>query len=204
MNNLEYLNQISQEARPTSAPKSSPMSLIIKIAIGGVIAFLFIICLGLALGSGKNSTSDLTKQLYVRTENLNKTLATYNRHLKSSQLRAIGSSLTGVLTGASGSISSYLAAHEDAESLNPPEKLLATETETATNLDTALNNGKLNGILDRVYANQIQLQVSLLIAFISQLEPRAKDTDLHDLLSQYQSSLYVIEQSLENYSNPSD
>lgn len=205
MNNLEYLNQISQETRPTSAKKSNSLSLIIKIAVGGIAAFLFIMCVGLVLNAGKSSPTDLTKQLYVRTANLNTTLTTYNKSLKSSQLRAIGTSLNGVLTGASASLSNYLLP-EDGEKgdLNPPEKLLATETTTDEELNTSLNNAKLNGILDRVYANQIQLQVSLLISFIAQLEPRTKDEALLDIITQYQSNLYVIEQSLENYSNPSD
>lgn len=205
MNNLEYLNQISQETRPVKSQKSNSMSLIIKIAVGGIAAFLFIMFLGIALNAGKTSPTDLTKQLYVRTTNLNTALGTYNRALKSSQLRAIGTSLNGVLTSASASLTGYLAPADDKEaSLNPPEKLLETETTTITELDTALNNAKLNGILDRVYANQIHLQVSLLITFISQLEQRTKDTDLLEILDQYQSNLYVIEQSLQNYSNPSD
>lgn len=205
MNNLEYLNQISQETRPTAAKKSASMSLIIKIAVGGLLAFLFIMCLGMALGSGKTTPTDLTKQLYVRTANLNTSLTTYNKSLKSSQLRAIGTSLNGVLTSASASLTNYLSSEGDKDAdLNPPEKLLAVETETIESLGTALNNAKLNGILDRVYANQIQLQVSLLITFISQLEQRTKDTDLLDIISQYQSNLTVIEQSLKDYSNPSD
>lgn len=205
MNNLEYLNQISQENRPTSAKKSASMSLIIKIAVGGLVAFLFIMCLGMALSAGKTSPTDLTKQLYVRTANLNTALTTYNKSLKSSQLRAIGTSLNGVLTSATASLTRYLASEGDKEAdLNPPEKLLTVETETIEALDTALNNAKLNGILDRVYANQIQLQVSLLVTFISQLEQRTKDTELLEIISQYQSNLIVIEQSLKDYSNPSD
>ncbi len=205
MNNLEYLNQISQENRPTSAKKSASMSLIIKIAVGGLVAFLFIMCLGMALSAGKTSPTDLTKQLYVRTANLNIALTTYNKSLKSSQLRAIGTSLNGVLTSATASLTGYLASEGDKEAdLNPPEKLLTVETETIEALDTALNNAKLNGILDRVYANQIQLQVSLLVTFISQLEQRTKDAELLEIISQYQSNLIVIEQSLKDYSNPSD
>ena len=205
MNNLEYLNQISQETRPTSTKKSNPLSLVIKIAVGGIVAFLFIICVGIVLNAGKSTPTDLTKQLYVRTANLNTTLTTYNKSLKSSQLRAIGTSLNGVLTGASASLSNYLLPEAgEKNDLNPPENLLSTETTKDEELNLALNNAKLNGILDRVYANQIQLQVSLLIAFISQLGPRVKDEALIDILSQYQSNLYVIEQSLESYSNPSD
>jgi len=205
MNNLEYLNQISQETRPTSAKKSNSLSLIIKIAVGGIAAFLFIMCVGLVLNAGKSSPTDLTKQLYVRTANLNTTLTTYNKSLKSSQLRAIGTSLNGVLTGASASLSNYLLPEGGEKGdLNPPEKLLTAETTTDEELNTTLNNAKLNGILDRVYANQIQLQVSLLISFIAQLEPRTKDEALLDIITQYQSNLYIIEQSLKTYSNPSD
>lgn len=205
MNNLEYLNQISQETRPTSAKKSNSLSLIIKIAVGGVAAFLFIMCVGLVLNAGKSSPTDLTKQLYVRTANLNTTLTAYNKSLKSSQLRAIGTSLNGVLTGASASLSNYLLPEGGEKGdLNPPEKLLTAETTTDEELNTSLNNAKLNGILDRVYANQIQLQVSLLISFIAQLEPRTKDEALLDIITQYQSNLYIIEQSLKTYSNPSD
>lgn len=206
MNNLEYLNQISQETRPTKPTQTNTTKLIIKIAIGGLVAFLFLAFLGMALGSGKTSSSDLTKQLYVRTTNLNTALTTYNKSLKSSQLRAIGTSLNGVLTSASNSLSAYLNPEgNDKESLNPPEKLLAVEAATIDELDTSLNNAKLNGILDRTYATQIRLQVSLLLAFISQLEQHStKDADLLDILDQYQSNLSVIEQSLQNYSNPSD
>lgn len=201
MNNLEYLNQISQETRPTAAKKSASMSLIIKIAVGGLLAFLFIMCLGMALGSGKTTPTDLTKQLYVRTANLNTSLTTYNKSLKSSQLRAIGTSLNGVLTSASASLTNYLSSEGDKDAdLNPPEKLLAVETETIESLDTALNNAKLNGILDRVYANQIQLQVSLLMSLGSELLARTKDPELEKIVTDMNTSLQTVHDSLAAYS----
>lgn len=205
MDNLEYLNHIAQSNRPTKAARAgATSSLIIKILLGGIALFVVILILGLILG-GNSKTSDLTKQLYVRTTNLNSTITTYNPNLKSSKLRAIGISLSGTLTNASSQLSNYITSTDSGKNaLVPNSEITAQEAETMNNLNLALESAKLNGILDRTYVTQIHLQVSLLLSMISQLSARTDDETLMSILGSYISSLAVIDQSFQDYSNPSD
>lgn len=203
MNNLEYLNQISQDTRPVKKKSSSFTSLMLKIIIGGLLALVLIIALGILLGSGKSTSADLTKQLYFRTTSLNDTVSDFNSSLKSSKLRAIGTSLSNTLTSASGQLSTYLTAENPkAKDLNPPASILTSEVDNINSFTTSLTNAKLNGILDRIYANEIQFQVSILLSLIAQTTDHTKNPDLLTILSQYYSSLENIDQSLASYSNP--
>lgn len=208
MDNFAYLNQISQSTRPAKSPKGtgsiSNLS-IIKIAAGGIVLFFLIMAFGLLLGSLNKKPTNLTKQLYTRTVNLNTTIGTYGSSLKTSQLRAINASLSSVLTNTSKQLSDYLTADNDKDdALIPDDKTLEKETANNLALDTSLNNAKLNGLLDRTYDNQIGLQVSLLISMTSELITRNKDPELDNILTTFYSSLNAIHQSIEAYSNPSE
>lgn len=210
MDKLEYLNQISQSNR-TKSPSSSKNSqkslptLLLKILIGAVVVTIILIGIVAIANNGKTKSSDLQKQLYTRIINLNKTLGTYNSSLKSSRLRSIGVSLSGTLTNASNQLSNYITLNSSGKDpLVPSTKVSETETTLSDNLNTTLNNAKLNGILDRIYANQIKLQVSLLISLDTSLIARTKDPALLNILNQLWSSLSVIEQSFNDYSSPSD
>ncbi len=136
------------------------------------------------------------------TTNLNTVLNTYNRDLKSSQLRAIGVSLSAILTNASNQLSGYLTINsKDKNALILDEKTAASETQLVEDLNASLNNAKLNGVLDRYYDNQIGLQVSLLMAQTSQLLARTKDINLVAILTNLHTSLETIHQSIENYTS---
>lgn len=202
MNNLEYLNQISQENRPVKTKGTTTFtSLILKLIIGGIVALALIIALGIIISNTKTKSSDLTKQLFFRTTSLNETIKDFNPSLKSSKLRAIGTSLANTLTSASGQLSTYLG-NQNTEDTSPSPSALKTETENINTLNLTLNNAKLNGILDRIYANQIQFQVSILLSLITQTIDHSKNSDLLSILQQYHSSIENVNQSLQEYSNP--
>lgn len=206
MDSLEYLNQISQSNRPIKPANKVKAKLlngsIIKIALGGIVLFFLLMIIGSMLGNLNAKPENLTKQLYTRTINLNSTISTYGKTLKSSRLRSINSSLSAVLVNSSNQLSSYIKGEETSSSvLLPDEETVAAEAQHIAQLDSSLNNAKLNGILDRIYASQIDLEVSLLLSMISELEERAKgDTKLITILSDYYSNLKVIHDSLEAYS----
>lgn len=206
MDNFEYLNQISQANRPVKHSfKSSAnpkTSLIIKLSVAGVVLFFLLMAIGSMLGSLGHKSNDLTKQIYLRSTNLNSVLTTYNRDLKSSQLRAIGTSLSAILTNASNQLSVYLTKNsKDKDALALDEKTTAQENTLIEELNFSLTNAKLNGVLDRYYDNQIGLQVSLLLAQTSKLLARTKDASLISIISNLHSSLETIHQSIEAYSS---
>lgn len=202
MNNLEYLNQISKDNRPVKTKSTTAFtSLLLKIIIGAVVALALIIAVGILLGNNRTKSSDLAKQLYFRTTSLNETVKDFNPSLKSSRLRAIGTSLANTLTSANGQLANYFTA-QNIEETSPSSSTLQSETENINSLNLALSNAKLNGILDRIYANQIQFQVSILLSLITQTIDHTKNSDLLSILQQYHSSVENIDQSLQEFSNP--
>lgn len=206
MDNLEYLNKISQSNRPVKRnmrQSNAKTSLIIKLSAAGVVLFFLLMALGSLLGNLGTKSKELTKQIYVRTTNLNSVVTTYNRNLKSSRLRAIGSSLTSVLTNASNQLSTYLIGNGKDKNALVPSDTKASEAEATLiqELNNSLNNAKLNGVLDRYYDNQIGLQVSLLMAQVSELLARTKDPELTNILTNFHSSLETIHQSIEAYAS---
>ena len=205
MDNLEYLNHIAQSNRPTKRTSGASNSLILKVILGGLVLFILILSFGSMLGNKSTKSSDLVKQLYVRTTNLDSTLTSYNKSLKSSKLRAIGISLSGILASASSQLSAYISSTDSSKNaLQPNEQITAEEAENINALNLSLENAKLNGILDRTYTTQVHLQVSLLLSMISQLSSRNDDEALSAILGNYISNLAVIEQSFQEYSNPGD
>lgn len=205
MDNLEYLKHISASNRP--APKNAASSFlnssIFKIAIVGVVLFILLAAFGIMLGSLNSKPAELTEQLYLRTNSIGSVVAEYTPSLKSSRLRAIGSSLSSLLSSTSTKLSSYLASSSKSDKgYTPSEEATAAENAFLEDLNQSLTNAKLNGILDRAYENFIGLQVSLLLSQTSQLLARAKDPALVQILTSFESSLSAIHISLENYSNP--
>lgn len=206
MDSLEYLNQISKSNRPVKkSPGDVSKSTIIKVAIGGIVLFFALIAFGSLMGNLNSKVSNTTKQLYARTNQINSTLKSYNKSLKSSRLRAIGSSLQTVLTGASNQLKEYYSNKgTKSEKLKLQGDLAKKEDQLISNLNTSLEKAKLNGVLDRTYDNQINLQVSLLLSLTSQVKTRTKDKKLLAIVEPLHSSLQTIHENLESYSNPSD
>ena len=202
MDNLEYLKQISQSNRPVKQAKAGGMStgLIVKIAVLGGVLFFLLMAVGLLLGNLGGKTSTLTKQLYARTTAVNTTISPYTATVKSSRLRAIGTSLAAVLTNSSKQLSTYLTGKDSKkDALVLGGKEAEQETKLIESLSTSLNNAKLNGLLDRTYENQITLQVSLLLSLTSQILSRSKDEQLLEIVSSLHASLNTIHGSLESY-----
>lgn len=204
MNNLEYLNHISQTSRPVARKAAGPKpGLIPKILLGGLIGLALIGAIAFIINLTKPDTEKYVNQLYYRTTSFSSVLENYNRYLKSSDLRAIANSLSGALTGATSSLDAYYT-QNDQKPGEYTDKFLAEEAPAYTELETTLRNAKLNGLLDRIYVAQAQLQVSLLLTLIAQTYERTEDPYLSQTLNTYSTNLTLIKQKLEAYSSPGD
>lgn len=204
MDNFAYLNEIAAANRPVknpSAPKSLKVATIVKIVAAGVVLFFLLMAVGALVGGLKGKTDNLLKQVYLRTTNMSKIMEDYNRDLKSSDLRSLSASLAGALTNATNQLAGVLGTN-DAEDVAPDAATVEEETAILNELNTSLNNAKLNGILDRAYANLVGLQVSLLMSMISELEARTDDAALLSVLSSYRGNLEVLHQGFEAYDDP--
>ena len=156
---------------------------------------------GALVGNLKGKTDSLLKQLYLRTTNMSTIMEDYNRDLKSSDLRSLAASLAGTLTNATNQLAGVMGA-EDPEDAAPDAATTEEETAVLNELNTSLTNARLNGILDRAYANLVGLQVSLIMSMISELEARTDDAELLKVLSTYRGNLEVLHQGFEAYDEP--
>lgn len=205
MDNFEYLNQISQSVRPTKTKANVagfPMKLII-FAVVGVILFFVLMIVGANLSNKSDTPADLALQLNLRVNNLNTTITKYNKSIKSSRLRSIGSSLSSTLNNTSTQLTGYFTEKGyDSDKLTPKESIVASEGASMSELDAALNDAKLNGILDRVYLNQISFQVAMLISLETQVSAKA-DEALLEIVTQSLNSLNTIQDALRAFTDAS-
>ena len=205
MDNFAYLNEISASNRPVKNPAAAPKSLktatIVKIVAAGAVLFFLLMAVGALVGNLKGKTDSLLKQLYLRTTNMSTIMEDYNRDLKSSDLRSLAASLAGTLTNATNQLAGVMGA-EDPEDAAPDAATTEEETAVLNELNTSLTNARLNGILDRAYANLVGLQVSLIMSMISELEARTDDVELLKVLSTYRGNLEVLHQGFEAYDDP--
>ena len=199
MNNLEYLNQISKTSRPVKTGSNNGFGLIIKIAVGGIAVFIVLMIIGALVGKKTDSTANLGLQIYTRTGNLEKSVTTYNRALRSSKLRSIGLTLSSALTDATRQMDETFKTQASKD-----KELTASETEYSASLDNSLNTAKLNGVLDRTYANQMQLQTALLLSMLEKAINHTSDPNLQNIYLQYQQNLITVNTDLANYSSSSD
>lgn len=202
MNNLEYLNHISQTSRPVARRSAGPRpGLIPKILLGGLLGLALIGVIIFIVNLAAPKFDNYLRQVYYRTTSLKLVLDNYNRSIKSSDLRAIANSLSGTLTGATSSLEAYY--NQIGEKTGKyTNEFLAEEAPAFTELEVTLQNAKLNGILDRIYIVQAQLQVSLLLAVVAQTRDRTHDAYLIQTLDTYAENLTLIKQKLEAYSSP--
>lgn len=200
MNNVDYLNQISASTKPTTKSNSllSSKPLIIGLIAAAVLSIIIII-VGIINNNSTSDTSLLT-QLGLRLDNLNAAIETYNPHIKSSSLRSSGVSLASVLESTSLNLKPILE-QEKIDLDKADKKVLESETTLSDSFNNSLEAGKLNGILDRTYASEMALQISLLISLESELYNHTKDDSLKSILSSSFDNLKTLYPNFNDFSD---
>ncbi|MBQ1528579.1 hypothetical protein IIZ77_02960 [Candidatus Saccharibacteria bacterium] len=196
MNDLEYLNQISagvnQQPKPTGF-FDKKMKIVFGILAGVLILFIILLAAG---GSSKapevTATSELNR-LYTRSNELIKTVSTYNGSVRSSSLRSTGTSLSTLLTELSSTSASYLgdAKVDDAD----PD-----DAQNLTELNNTLEKARLNGILDRNYAHEMDYQIRYLLIIEDSVREKTTDANLKSYLTSSAESLSRLGDTFNNFS----
>ncbi len=200
MNDLEYLNQISAGVnQPAKTGLFDKKMKIVLAALVGVV-LLLVILLSVAGGSSKPDVtlaSELSR-LYTRTNELNKTITTYNPSVHHSTLRSNGASLSTLLVEISSTSSSYLT-HDLAIELSA---IAAPESDNTiiSNLNASLENARLNGVLDRKYASEMYYQIIYLLNIEDSVDKRTSDSSLKSFLESSKNSLLLLEDAFHNFS----
>ena len=203
MDGMTYLNQISTKQKPQKQGFAGlPFSpKLLKFLIGAIILTVIIIVASMLLNSGDKNTK-LATQIITKTENLTKTIDTYGKEVKASNLRSITATLKGVLTETQKGISDISStAKKDKDSNNEKNKTIKEETTHIEEINGKLLNAKLNGQLDAEYLNQIVTETTLLISLEGNLLEKTKNDQLKETLSKSMTDLQNVLNQLNNYTS---
>ncbi|MBR3233196.1 hypothetical protein IKF74_02885 [Candidatus Saccharibacteria bacterium] len=196
MNDLEYLNQISagvnQQPKPTGF-FDKKMKIVVGVFAGVLLLFIVLLIAG---GSSKTpeitATSELNR-LYTRSNELIKTVSAYNGSVRSSSLRSTGTSLSTLLTELSSTSASYLG---DAKT----DELDPDDAKNLAEFSYTLEKARLNGILDRSYAHEMDYQIRYLLIIEDSVREKTTDANLKSYLTSSAESLSRLGDTFNNFS----
>ena len=201
MDGQEYLNQISASVRPVKQKADGLMgSGIFKLAIGGVIGFILLAIIGGMLGGG-DAINTRNLSFKYRLDNILGVISSYQPIVKSSLLRSDSATLYSVLSKTNRDFSDYIVA-KDKIKLNDKKfaKIADEAREEGDEIKNDLFEAKINGILDRVYANKMTYIVSLVMSKEADLINKSSDADLKAILATSYNSLENLYDKFNDFS----
>ena len=203
MDGQEYLDRISSKVQPSRKKIGewtfkSKILLIIGVCFSVLVLFVIV---GALLGRNtKNEKTDCSG-LLLHLDNTSKTITKYQPVIKSSSLRSSSASLYSVLANTSNSITEYLTQEYKVKAPKDVNKKV-TEKASADNeaLEDELFKAKINGVLDRVFANKMAYEISLFMAEEDNLYKITKDDSLKEALDKSRNSLKNLYDAFDNFS----
>ena len=195
MDSQDYLDQISRSARPVQPKGGIGNILSSKYFKWGAIAFGILIVtmiLGMMLGGGKKEVTPQDRCIALRLHTIGTTEAinTYQPNLKSSVLRSLSASLQGILANTTSQLETYMEeAYGAKEGANKIDDEMAAADEYKEALKNDLFEAKINGLLDRVFAHKMTLEIYSIASEETSIINSLKDEGLKSALTNSYNSL---------------
>lgn len=202
MDNKAYLEQIAVSTKPKPANQNPLLEKIqnpkILLSAAGVIISIFVLGFVFSfLNKSNNEERDNIIKLNLRTANVAQTIDTFNNKVKSPRLRSIGTALSSALIEANRNLSeSLLSIYKQPKQTKPEPKILSSETEYITKLNSKLQDAKLNGTLDRNYLQEIILQTNDLILISEKNYTKNKSPVVRSYLEKFITNLKHIKERI--------
>lgn len=205
MDNLSYLQSISAK------PKRSGLlggdlfqnkKLLIGLAGAFVLALLIIIIGSLNKG-GLSAAAEATVRLDARTDNMIKLLNNYNKSLKSSELRGMGTSLKSVLQATAKPLDNSLKSDFGELEKEDTSDITIEETNFSADLETTLENARLNATLDRVFPREMTYHIYQLLQLQRTCLDETSNDDLSTALTSAIENLTALYDQFSTFSDRS-
>ncbi len=201
MNGKEYLEQISSSVRPEKKPtKGFLSSTLFKVIIGGIVGFIIIAIVGMALGDKTVSVQDEALELNLYIDSTTGAISKYQPSLKSSALRSYSASLNSVLSNTTREVETFLENTYGRDKSRPDKTMEEDEKLHADGLDTDLFEAKINGILDRIFAHKMAYEITMIMSRESDIYDRVSDGNLRTALDSSYNSLTNLYEQFNNFS----
>lgn len=186
---VDYLDQL---AAPTKQPLEKKF---IFAGIGAVIAL--ILAAFLMFSTPKTTSVANEVKLYTTMVATSENTRQSSRYIKSSQLSAVNGNLQTILTNATRDMTTPLEnMGQDPDSLQSAAKNGAYANE---DLASSLEDARLNGIYDRIYANEMHTQVQYILAYMESIKKNNSRKSMQEFISKNESSFETIQESIETF-----
>lgn len=202
MDNQAYLNQISAANRPAKKSKISSIlsSKFFLVAVIFLVLLVVILVAGSLLGGGKTSSKDTIFSLILHINNTSDVISEYQPKVKSSDLRSYSASLSSILSDTNNNLTEFAVAKYGFKEKDVKENIVEKESLARDELENDLFEAKINGILDRVYAHKMEYEISSIMTSEAQIIKSIKDEGLTESLNRSYSSLQVLYDKFNDFS----
>lgn len=193
---IDYLDSISTVPKGT---KKGPSDMVFFGAIIGGLLIALIVGIFVFLSSG-NDKADLST-LSIRLANLQTVADDSQKNAVSSRLRGTNTSLSLTLANANRDIGPLLAEHDV-----DPKKIDAkiTAAENTDDLNERLEDARLNGIFDRIYAREMAYELETVLILLEQLNSNTKSKEQKEYLATTYDNIRPIQESFAKFDTTTD
>ena len=192
MDSQDYLDQISRSARPVKQKKGGISGILsskwFKWGLGALILLVVIVIFGSMLG-GKETLEEKCVDLKLHINGTSEVISEYQGNIKSSLLRSLSASLKGVLTNTSSQLNTYMVEKYGYEDGKEKEAVKEAADLKRDELMNELFEAKINGLLDRVFAHKMTLEIYSIMSDEAGISNASDDAALKSLLENSYNSL---------------
>lgn len=205
MDSQDYLDQISASVRPVKQKKGVGGvsgvfgSAYFKWGMVALVVLIITVIIGSVLGSMPTAQEKCT-DLKLHIDSTAEVVTEYQPSVKSSLLRSLSASLKGILTNTSSQLNTYMV-----QAYGYDEGVVKDSVREAAQLnkDALINElfeAKINGLLDRVYAHKMTLEIYSIMSDEAGIYNSASDDNLKSLLSNSYDSLNNLYKEFNDFS----
>ncbi len=188
---IDYLNQIAPQQHK---PKGPLPRVVIPLLIGAVVLFLIMALFGALRGGSSSNLPTVAMHLQA----LQTVADGAQPKIKSNQLRVTNSNLSLYLTNANRDIATPLKNTGSDPTKIKPTAAIQADTDKLT---STLEDARLNAIYDRVYARNMDYQLTTLLLQMAQLKKSSGSASTRSFIDTTSANLSTIQKQLASYSD---
>lgn len=189
---IDYLEQIAPKQKASFGFSRKQVAILGAVILVGFIGF----AAAAILQSGKPNIGAVSRQLTMRVGATSTIAKDAQKNLRSRDLHALNTSLTIQLANTNTGLATAFAEAGVIVGEIKDAKTDDTSAETIKKLDDA----RLNGVFDRVYAREMSFRLSTILTHLDSIHKSTKNTKLREYLETTYKNLEPLQKQLAEYS----
>lgn len=189
----DYLNQIA-----TPAPVKTMNPMVLWGLIGGLLVLVILVVVFVSSAAGGGGSTSSLAGVAAKINNLKTVSEAAQKNIQSGELRSLNGNLTLVLTNADRDLAEPLKAKK-IKLTDKKNSVIAKVTSDFEELNTRLEDARLNAIYDRTYAREMTYALKTLHNDMGQLYKSSGSTELKNILNTTDTNLEPLVDSFSRF-----